>query len=121
LPGGVDRYARRSERLTQSVTRGACALSGQAGARLPGRLGVPRRGGTLLSHIRAHPIGGRATPRVLSVDAASMRRGRSDGTILVELEPQQVVALVPARTASPLATWLVADQPQARTARGADG
>jgi hypothetical protein len=44
--------------------------------------------------------------RVLGVDDWSQKRGRTYGTILVNLETQQVIDLLPDRTAETLATWL---------------
>jgi transposase len=47
-------------------------------------------------------------PQGLSVDDFALRRGRTYGTILVDLERHHVVDLLPGRTASALASWLVA-------------
>jgi len=46
------------------------------------------------------------TPRVLSVDDWAKRKGKTYGTILVDLEQHRVVDLLPDRTAESLATWL---------------
>jgi len=44
--------------------------------------------------------------RALGVDDWAQRRGRTYGTILVNLETQEVIDLLPDRTAETLATWL---------------
>jgi transposase len=44
--------------------------------------------------------------RVLGVDDWSRRKGRDFGTILVNLERQRIIDLLPDRTAETLATWL---------------
>jgi hypothetical protein len=46
------------------------------------------------------------TPRVLGVDDWAVKRGRTYGTILLDLECHRVVDLLEGRTAEGLANWL---------------
>ena len=46
------------------------------------------------------------TPRVLGADDFALRKRHTYGTILVDLERRQPVALLPERTAEPVAQWL---------------
>jgi transposase len=101
-------FAQRTERLSQLQCHLGLALGGEAGTRLAERLAMPASADTLL-----RLVGGadrRAdrppVPRVLAVDDWSWRRGRRYGTILVDLERNAVVDLLPDRQADSLAEWL---------------
>jgi transposase len=106
LPGVVAHYARRTERLDALFTHVSFALGGEAGARLLHELGVRVSGDTLLEHIRSLDLGEARTPRILSVDDFSFRRGRSWGTILVDLEHHRPVDILPDRSSETFANWL---------------
>ncbi len=106
LSGVVSHYARRTERLEELLTHVSFALGGEAGARLLDELGVVVSGDTLLEHIRRTNLGESRTPRILSVDDFSFRRGRSWGTVLVDLERHQLVDILPDRSSETFASWL---------------
>lgn len=106
LPGIVAPHARRTDRLGDWLRHIAFALGGEPGARLLRQLGVTVCGDTLLARIRADLSPAQPTPRVLSVDDFAFRRGRTYGSILVDLERHRVVDLLPDRSGGGLATWL---------------
>lgn len=108
FPTLIAPFARRTRKLDDWLIHVAFALGGEAGARLLHHLGVSIGGDTLLAHIRRFPFAERPTPRILSVDDFAIRRGRTYGSILVDLERHCAVDLLPDRSTKTFATWLAA-------------
>jgi hypothetical protein len=106
LSGLVRHYARRTERLDGWFTHVSFALGGEAGSRLLKDLGVVVCGDTLLNHIRSTHLQDHETPKVLSVDDFSFKRGHKWGTILVDLEHNKAVEILPDRSSDAFAAWL---------------
>jgi transposase len=98
----------RTRRLLETLCQVAFALGGEAGARLACGLGMPCSPDTLLRLVSHHSVPVAATPRVLAVDDFSFRKGRTFGTILLDLERRVPMDLLPDREGSTLAAWLLA-------------
>ena len=106
LPTVAAPWARRTRRLAQRLLALGVALGGKAGVRLGHAWDVWVSRNTLLRLLRRQPAPSFPTPRVLGVDDFALRKRQTYGTILVDLERRQPVALLPERTAAPVAQWL---------------
>lgn len=100
------RSARRTARLATAQCQLGLALGGEAGARLAERLTMAASPDTVLRLVHRAPAPLRPTPRVLAVDDWAWRRGQNYGTILVDLECNRVVDLLPDRETETLSAWL---------------
>ena len=84
------------------------ATGGRPAERLMKRLGMPVSDDTILRHLKRQVARLRAktTVRVAGIDDWSWRKGRTYGTIIVDLERREVVDVLQDRTASGTAEWL---------------
>jgi transposase len=106
VPALVAPYARKTRRLPAALRAIGVALGGQAGARLTHRLGLPASRDTLLRLVRRLPLPVIPPLRAIGVDDWAHRKRQRYGTILVDLERRQPVALLNDREADTLARWL---------------
>jgi len=69
-------------------------------------LAMPVSADTVLRLIRRMPLPETEAPRIVAVDDWAVRKGRTYGTIVVDLERRRVVDLLPDRTSPTVAAWL---------------
>lgn len=117
LPALVPYRARRTPRLSSALRAIGFATGGAAGARLAARLHLRASRQTLLRLLRATPPLDVLPPHVIGLDDFALRKGRSYGTIIVDLERRRPVDLLPDRTTGTVAAWLQVTEDVAVIAR----
>jgi transposase len=106
VPGVLERYQRRTSRLTAQVGAVARELAGRASARLLPALGMPASRHTALRVLLKIPLPDAAVPRVLGIDDFALRRGLVYATVLIDAETGRRVDVVPGRTTDAAEGWL---------------
>jgi transposase len=106
LGEAIPAYARRTQRCTNQLQVLGLALGGKAGARMAKTLKITISPDTVLNLVRQLPLPATGDVRVLGIDDFSFRRGRNFGTILLDLERQKVIDLLPDIRKETVAQWL---------------
>jgi transposase len=104
--GVLERYQRRTSRLTAQVSAVARELAGRASARLLPALGIGASRHTALRVLLAVRLPGLEVPRVLGIDDFALRRGLVYATILIDAETGRRVDVLEGRTADVVEDWL---------------
>jgi len=84
------------------------ASTARAGARLAAPLGMPLSARSLLRLIHHGPSQTGGTPRVIAIDDWAWRKGQRYGTLIVDLETNRPIDLLPDRSAETVVAWLQA-------------
>ncbi len=108
FPDWLAVYARCTARLTDVIRQVGFEVGGESGARVLNYFQITASGDTVLRVVRQTPAAPVDEPRVIGVDDWALKKGRRYGTVIVNLETQRVVDLLPDRTAEILTEWLQA-------------
>ena len=101
-------WARMTARLFQIVQVIGLATGGRLGVRVTDRLGIQTSRHTILRRIMALPTEPIGQIIELGIDDFSFKRGRTFGTLLVDLQSHQVKDVLPDRKAETAAIWMQA-------------
>jgi transposase len=102
----IQPWARVTTRFSQAMEQIGLATSGRLGARLGDRLGMPASWMTILRRVMARPCASVKQVVELGIDDFSFRRGRTFGTILVDLQSHHVIDLLADRSVKTVSAWM---------------
>jgi transposase len=94
-------------RLTTLLKTFAVALSAEQASYLLAQLAIPTSGDTLLRLVKRSLLPAVETPKAIGVGDFALRRGKTYGTIVVDLLTHRPIDLLTERTAEALSHWLV--------------
>ncbi|MBG6138386.1 hypothetical protein IW245_004580 [Longispora fulva] len=106
LPGVLERYQRRTARLTRQIGVVVRELAGRAGVRVLSALAVRVSRHAALRVLLGLPLPRRPVPRVLGVDDFALKRRCRYATVLIDVETRQRVDVLPGRRVEVLESWL---------------
>ena len=95
-------------RLGQAIADIGLATCGRLGARLASHLGIATSWMTIVRHVMTLPTQPVEHVSCLGIDDFSFLRGRTFGTVLVDLDTHHVIDLLPDRQTETAAAWMQA-------------
>lgn len=106
LPHLVAPWAQMTTRLSQALQTIGLATCGRLGARLASHLGITTSWMTIVRRVMALPTPPAERVECLGLDDFAFRRGRTFGTVMVDLDAHQIIDILPDRQSEIAATWM---------------
>jgi transposase len=104
----IEAWARKTTRLREAIEAIGLSTCGEVGARLAERLGIQTSPTIILRRIMDLPLPAVGTVMHLGLDDFALRRGRTYGTVLVDLTCHRVLDLLPDRQTKTAKAWIQA-------------
>jgi transposase len=105
FPGVVQRYARMTDRLIETLQAVGVTTNATDGARLLSRLSMPATGKTIIRRVLQLPLPTNTPVRIAGVDEWAWKKGSHYGTILVDLEQRRIADLLSERSVETSTAW----------------
>ncbi len=106
VPGVLERYQRRTVRLSEQLGGVVRELAGRASARLLPAIGIVAGKDAALRALLGIALPERPVPRALGIDDFALRRSRQYATVLIDAETGVRVDVLPGRGAGVVSDWL---------------
>jgi transposase len=107
VTGLTSPWARVTPLLAEALRAVGSVLAGRAGSALAGALGMPSSRHSVIRLVLGLPEEAlAAAPRALGIDDFAFRRGRSYGTVLIDMETGQITDVLPDRETQTVKKWL---------------
>lgn len=106
VPGVIERYQRRTTRLTRMIEETVRELAGRAAARLAPSLGVGLSRDSALRALLRIPLSPAQIPEVIGVDDFALRRRHTYATVIIDAVTGRRIDVVEGRRSEILTCWL---------------